>query len=38
LLDNELVELVDGEVRLETFGWVLVIEQATTTKRPHSHR
>lgn len=38
LLDNELVELVEGEVRLETFGWVLVIEQATTTKRPRSRR
>jgi len=34
LLDNELVELVDGEVRLETLSWVLVIEQATATKRP----
>lgn len=38
LLDNELVELVDGEVRLETLGWVLVIEQATTAKRPHGRR
>jgi len=38
LLDNELVELADGEVRLEMLGWVLAILQGTTTKRPQSRR
>lgn len=35
IVDNELVELVDGEVRLTMLGWVLVIAQATQSTVPY---
>lgn len=38
LLDNDLVELADDEVRLTMLGWVLVIEQLTATKGPHDRQ
>ena len=34
LLDNELVELSDGEISLTTLGWVLVAERVSTTRVP----
>ena len=34
LLDNELVELADGEIVLTTLGWVLVAERVSTTRVP----
>ena len=35
IADNELVNLVDGEVRLTTLGWVLVIEQVSRATVPY---
>ena len=34
LLDNELVELRDGQITLTMLGWVLVAERVSTTRAP----